>query len=450
MTDCSRRWRSATVTAATLLFSLHALAAVDRLDEVAAIVNDDVVLVSELQERYTSFKSQLTPQQQRQVPEEEVILSQLLERLVVESIQLQEAERRGIEIDDEEVNQTAENYAAQQDMSLEELRNAIQSEGATYEMFIEEIRRQLTLARIQQIMVNRRLYVSKRDIEDFRKSPYFQELASEEYRIGHILLEIDNSPGANGEARAMDTANFLISELRKGTPLSGLAVNYSASNTALEGGDLGWRKASQIPSLFSDQILTMGEGDVAEPIQNSLGIHIVQLLEKRGASTTTGESSLVRHILVSPSAIRSKEETATLIQDIKNRIDEGEDFAELAETYSDDPSSALAGGDLGWSSGENFVPEFQTTMLEAEVGVPSEPFETEYGWHILEVQERRVEDLSEDALNDLALQAIFERRFDELLEGWIKEVRDEAFVQILKGTLSSETVKPESGSGSIF
>ncbi|MCE2407102.1 MAG: peptidylprolyl isomerase [Pseudomonadales bacterium] len=429
------------------LTTASVLAEVERLDSIAAVVNDDVVLLSELNERYESFRAQLTPTQLRQIPDQSAILSQILERLIVESIQLQEAELRGIVIDDEEVNETARNYAAEQNMTVEQLQEALQSEGVTYEMFLAEIRRQMTLSRIQQIMVNRRLYVSQRDIEDFRKSPYFQELASEEYRIGHILLAIDDNAGPGAETRAKDAAEFLVNELRGGTPLSGLAVNYSASNTALEGGDLGWRKASQIPSLFSDQILEMEVGEVAEPIQNSLGIHIVQLLEKRGASTTTGESSLIRHILVSPSAIRSEEETADLIHELKQRMDDGESFAVLAEEYSDDPSSALAGGDLGWNNGENFVPEFQAAMAEAEIGVVPEPFQTEYGWHLLEVQDRRVEDLSEDALNDLALRAIYERRFDELLQSWIKEVRDEAFVQILAGTAPSEQ---ESASDSIF
>lgn len=429
-------------------YSTASFAEVEKLDSIAAIVNDDVVLLSELNERFESFKVQLTPQQLRQIPSQEVILSQILERLIVESIQLQEAELRGIVLDDEEVDQTARNYAAEQGLTLEQLQEALTAEGVTYETFLAEIRRQMTLARIQQIMVNRRLYVSQRDIEDFRKSPYFQELASEEYRIGHILLEIDTSAGADAETRAKETADYLISELRKGTQLSGLAVNYSASNTALEGGDLGWRKASQIPSLFSDQILNMEVGDVAEPIQNSLGIHIVQLIDKRGASTTTGESSLVRHILVSPSAIRSEDEVEVLINDIRQRIEQGEEFAKLAEEFSDDPSSALAGGDLGWNNGENFVPEFQSAMAQAEVGVVTEPFQTEYGWHILEVQERRIEDLSEDALNDLALRAIYERRFDELLQGWIKEVRDEAFVQIMSG--KSASTEQESDSDSIF
>ena len=413
------------------------VAEVEMLDGIAAVVNDDVVMLSELNERFDSFKAQLTPAQMRQIPDQKAILSQILERLIIESIQLQEAEMRGIVIDDEDVNDTARNYAAEQNMTLEQLQEAIKNEGVTYEMFLTEIRRQLTLARVQQIMVNRRLYVSQRDIEDFRKSPYFEELASEEYRIGHILLAIDDNAGPEAEERAKETAEYLIAELQDGKPLAGLAVNYSASNTALEGGDLGWRKASQIPSLFSDQILEMEVGEVAEPIQNSLGLHIVQLIEKRGASTTTGESSLVRHILVSPSAIRSEEETETLIRDIKQRIEDGEDFAVLAEEYSDDPSSALAGGDLGWNSGENFVPEFQAAMAAADVGVVTEPFQSEYGWHVLEVQERRIEDLSEDALNELALRAIYERRFDELLQGWIKEVRDEAFVQVLAGAESS-------------
>ncbi len=424
-------------------------AEVERLDGIAAVVNDDVVLLSELNDRFNSFKAQLTPQQLRQIPNEDAIINQILERLIVESIQLQEAERRGIVIDDEQVDITAQSYAKEQNLTHEQLLEALKTENVSYEMFLAEIRRQMTLARVQQIMVNRRLYVSQRDIEDFRKSPYFEELASEEYRIGHILLAIDDNAGSDAEARAKETATFLIRELRKGIDLSGLAVNYSASNTALEGGDLGWRKASQIPSLFSNAILELEVGEVAEPIQNSLGIHIVQLLEKRGAATTTGERSLVRHILISPSAIRSEEEAAQLIKELKSRLNDGEDFAVLAEEYSDDPSSALAGGDLGWNDGENFVPEFQAAMVDADIGIVTEPFETEYGWHILEVQDRRIEDLSEDALNELALRAIYERRFDELLQGWIKEVRDEAYVQIMAGTESIEQ-EQKSDSDSIF
>ena len=419
-----------------------------QLDSIVAVVNDDVVLLSEVQERFGSFKAQLSPQQLQQIPDTGVILNQILERLIVESIQLQEANNRGIFIDDEEINNTAMDYASNQNMSLDELREAIESEGVQYSDFLAEIRRQLTLARIQQLMVNRRLYVSQRDIEDFRKSPYFQELASEEYRIGHILLGLEENANEKTRESAMDTAEFLIAELEKGTDLAGLAVNYSTANTALEGGDLGWRKASQIPSLFSDQILQMEVGDVGEPVVNSLGVHIVQLLEKRGAATTTGESSLVRHILVSPSAIRSEEECEVLIHDLKSRIELGEDFGELAQEFSDDPSSALTGGDLGWNSGENFVPEFQEAMASAEIGVVTEPFETEYGWHVLEVVDRRVEDLSEDALNNLALQQIYERRFDELLNGWIKEMRDEAFVEIRQELNVSG--KQEIGSGSIF
>lgn len=438
MISSSRRGLAGSLFIGLAMLCTTTLAEVERLDGIAAIVNDDVVLLTELNERFNSFKAQLTPEQLRQVPDQDAIINQILERLIIESIQLQEAEQRGIVIDDEEVGQTATQYAAEQNMTVDQLQEALAAENVSYEMFLSEIRRQMTLARVQQIMVNRRLYVSKRDIEDFRKSPYFQELASEEFRIGHILLAIDSNAGPSAEARAQETADMLIQQLRDGTALAGLAVNFSASNTALEGGELGWRKASQIPSLFSDQILKMAVGEVAEPIKNSLGIHIVQLLDKRGASTTTGESSLVRHILVSPSAIRSEDETAQLIQEIRLRIDQGEEFALLAEEYSDDPSTALAGGDLGWTNGENLVPEFQAAMAQSEIGVVTEPFQTEYGWHILEVQDRRIEDLSEDALNELALRSIYERRFDELLQGWIKEVRDEAYVEILTGTAALE------------
>lgn len=432
----------------TVLATLPITAQEQPLDSIVAVVNDDVVLLSEVQERFNSFKAQLPPEQLRQIPNTDIVVSQILERLIVESIQLQEAENRGIVIDDEEINATAMNYAQQQGLSLDGLRDAIQKEGVPYSDFLSEIRRQLTLARVQQIMVNRRLYVSQRDIEDFRQSPYFAELASEEYRLGHILLAVDSESSQQTKDAAMDTAKFLIAELQSGVELAGLAVNYSTSNTALEGGDLGWRKASQIPSLFGDRIFDLNVGDVLDPIVNSLGIHIVQLVDKRGASTTTGESMLVRHILVTPTAIRTEEQSAELVQELTQRIRLGEDFAELAKEYSDDPASALAGGDLGWTSGENLVPEFQEAMAQAEVGVVTEPFETEYGWHILEVQDRRVEDLSDEALDNLALQAIYERRFDELLNGWIKEVRDEAFVEILQEATASTA--QESDSDSIF
>ena len=434
--------------AVLLTTSLATYAQEQPLDSIVAVVNNDVVLLSEIQERFDSYKAQLNPQQLQQLPDPNVIINQILERLIVESIQLQEADLRGVVIDDEEINSTAMNYAQQQNLTLDQLRAAIESEGVPYSQFLSEIRRQLTLARIQQLMVNRRLYVSQRDIEDFRSSPYFQELASEEYRLGHILLAVDGGANDATKAQAMETAEFLIAELKKGVELSGLAVNYSASNTALEGGDLGWRKASQIPSLFGDKIFDLEIGGVLDPIVNSLGVHIVQLVDKRGASTSTGESSLVRHILITPTAIRSEEESATLIQEIKQRLDQGEDFAELAKEFSDDPASALAGGDLGWGSGENFVPEFQEAMAAAEIGVVTEPFETEYGWHLLEIQDRRIEDLSDEALNNLALQAIYERRFDELLNGWIKEVRDEAFVEIIQEATAS--TDQESASDSIF
>ena len=214
-----------------------------------------------------------------------------------------------------------------------------------------------------------------------------------------------------------------------------MAATYSSANSALEGGDLGWRKASQIPSLFSEATLELGVGETAKPLENSLGLHIVQLLDKRGASTIRGQKTKLRHILIAPSALRDEAASQAAIEDLRQQIVDGADFTEIASEFSDDPGTALSGGDLGWTDGEEFVAEFKLAMELTEIGEISEPFQTEFGWHILEVEDRRIDDLSEEALDSLATQTLYERRFDETLQQWLKEIRDEAYVKVLRDTI---------------
>jgi len=225
-------------------------------------------------------------------------------------------------------------------------------------------------------------------------------------------------------------AMAIVEELRGGADFAQMAVARSSSTRALEGGDLGWRRAGALPSLFSETVLEMKVGDVAEPIKTGDAIHIIKLLEQRGAGMERMAQTNVRHILVSPSEIRTPAETAKLIQVIKARIDVGEDFAELAAEYSQDPGSALVGGELGWSEAASFVPEFAATMDATEIGATSEPFQSQFGWHVLQVIDRREEDMSEETRERMALDILHKQRFEEEQQEWLKEIRDEAFVEV--------------------
>ena len=413
-----------------LLAAFGAHAIVEEVDGIAAIVNEDIILVSELQQRYDAFMLQAQQASADQLPPRDVILSQLMERLILESLQLQEAELRGIEIEDEELTNAVRNFARNNRMDLDTFLTSLAAEGISYRQFREDVRRELLLNRIQRGMVNRRIYISDQDIKDLRASPFFKDMVSDEFRVGHILLTVEDSSSRQAVAAAEARAAQIVTELEQGADFGKMAIENSSASTALEGGDLGWRKATALPSLFSDVVLRLDPGETALPMTNSLGVHIIQLLEKRGASTEKETRTLLRHILIQPSAIRTDAEALELIGDIRDQILAGADFADMAIEYSDDAGTALAGGDLGWTAGGDFVEDFYNAMNETAVDEISEPFRSEFGWHILEIQGRREEAMGEEALNDHALRVLHSRRFDEKLQEWLKEIRDEAYVQI--------------------
>ncbi len=419
---------TAWAVAALLALAGSANAQPKMVDGIVAIVNDDVVLASEVLERYDAVMQRLQAEG-GEAPPKDAILEQILERLIVESIQLQEAEMRGVLVDDETLTNAVRDYAAQNGMDIDQFISALGSEGVSYRAFRDQVSRQLTLDRVQREVVNRRVYVTQQDIDELLASPFFAEQISDEYRIGHILLPVEQGADANEREAVQAQADAIVEQLREGADFAAMAVEHSSASTALEGGDLGWRKASRLPSLFAEQVLALEIGGVAEPLGNASGFHIVKLLDKRGASQQTNSETLVRHILLEPSAIRSDDETRAAIEELRQRIVDGEDFAALAVEHSDDPGSALAGGDLGWSTADGFVREFQEAMAGTEVDEISPPFRTEFGWHILEVQGRREQDASDEARRDYAVRVLHAQRFDDGLQEWLKEIRDEAFVE---------------------
>jgi len=412
-----------------LIGASAAQAQYQELDGIVAIVDDDVVLASELLSRLEVVREQIA-RENVQPPPDNVLVSQLMERLVLENIQLQQARRRGVEIDDESLTRAVAAFAQQNEMTIEQFQQALVDDGMSYRSFREDIRREMLIQRLQRNMVNRRISISEQDVEDLLDSPYYQQLLSDEFRVGHILLAIEAGAGEGTVQAAADEAEQIVKDLRAGAEFKETAIAKSAGARALEGGDLGWRRAGELPSLFADEALQLEIGETADPIKSASGFHIIQLLDQRGAGVQTQDQTLARHILVQPSAIRTTEQTEALIGDIHGQLAAGSDFCALAAEHSEDPGSALNCGDLGWTTGEQFVPAFVEAMNATATGELSAPFESRYGWHVIEVLERRTQDMGEEARRNMALQILHQRRFDEELQAWLKEIRDEAFVEL--------------------
>ena len=413
----------------TLAFCMGAAGEYQELDAIVAIVDDDVVLASELLSRMATVEEQIA-RQNVQAPPQDVLVSQLMERLVLESIQVQQAERRGLQIDDETLTRSVLSFAEQNGMTLEQFQQALIQDGRSYREFREDIRREMLIQRLQRNLVNRRIAISEQDVEDLLDSPYYQQLLSDEFQVGHILLAVEDRASEETLAAAAREAEAIVAELRAGADFRETAIAKSAGARALEGGDLGWRRAGELPSLFAAPVSAMQVGDTSDPIPSPSGFHIVQLFDRRGAGVQTQEQTLVRHILVQPSAIRTPEETEALARKLHGQLAEGADFCELAAEHSEDPGSALNCGDLGWTTGEQFVPAFVEAMNATATGELSAPFQSDYGWHVLEAQDRRTQDMGEEARRNMALQILHQRRFDEELQKWLKEIRDEAFVEV--------------------
>ena len=422
---CGMTW--AALLSLAVLPASHAV--YQELDGIVAVVEDDVVLASELNYRFTQVVRQMQ-QSNIQMPPDDVLMSQIMERLIIESIQRQEAQRRGIEIDDETLTRAVMSFAEGNNMTLEQFQQALAADGIGYRQFREEIRAEMMITRLQRNLINRRISISEQEVKGLLNSPYYAQLFSDEYRVGHILLSLEEGASDALIERVENEASAIIADLRSGADFAQTAIAKSSSSTALEGGDLGWRRAGELPSLFAETVLEMSVGDVAQPIRTSGAFHIIKLLERRGAGMQRIEQTNVRHILVKPSEIRSPEETATLIGEIKAQIDAGEDFVELAKQHSEDPASALAGGDLGWATPDQFVGQFGDVMQATAIGGTSEPFLTQFGWHVLQVLDRREQDMSDEARENMALDILHKRRFEEERQEWLKEMRDEAFVEV--------------------
>ena len=400
-----------------------------KLDGIVAVVDEDVVLASELLERINLVQESMI-QNKVPMPERDVFVRQVLDRLIIENIQLQEANNRGVVIDDQTLSQAVQQFAESNGQTVEEFVVGLESQGTSYRKFREDIRLEMTLSRLQRGMINQRISISDQDISGLLNSPFYKDFFSDEYSLGHIRLDLSDNPSETDKERLIVEANNLVEQLRGGEDFGKIAAAKSSSSTALDGGSLGWRRAGEIPSLFAEIALEMEIGDISDPIVSGSAVHIIKLVERRGAGMQELSQTLVSHILIKPSEIRSDKESRDLSESIYRQLLQGSEFAALAKQYSDDPGTALNGGSLGWSEEGQFVPEFSEVMGKTETGQLSEPFLSPFGWHVLRVDDRRVQNISDEARREMATDILFKRRFEEERQEWLKEIRDEAYVEI--------------------
>ena len=412
-----------------LFISLAATAQIQLLDKVIAIVDDDVVLQSELDLRMTAVYGQIQ-QSGTQPPPQEILLQQVLDRLISERLQLNMAYSAGVRIGDEELNLALARIAAGNKITMEQYVEQIHAQGQTIANVREEIRNEMTLMRVQQGKVMRRIRISEQELDNFLNSEEGRFLTSPDVNVGQILLTVSSSLSSAETDQVLDRANDLLVQAVAGTDFRQLAIANSADQSALQGGDLGWRKMAQLPGVFIEAVEKMSPGEVSQPIRSGAGYHLLKLYETRGGGEQLIEQHFARHILIKPNQIRDQVTTIEQLSGLRERTIAGEDFADLAKEFSEDPGSGLKGGELGWSTPGMFVPEFEETMGTIAVGEISLPFSSQFGWHILQVTERRKQDFSDNILRNRAENMLRQRKYEEELQVWLQEIRDEAFIEI--------------------
>lgn len=410
------------------LLAATAQAQVRPLDRVVAIVDNDVVMQSQLEARLREVQ-QTIDKRGGALPPENVLSQQVLERLIIENIQLQIGDRSGIRITDEELNQAMGTIAQRNGMSLEQFREALARDGLSYADARDQVRREMIISRVRQRRVAERIQVTDQEVQNFLASDLGKMQLSEEFRLANILIPVSEGASSSEIQAADRQAQELYQQLQQGADFAQLAIARSASETALEGGEMGWRKAGQLPPPFDSMISQLNPGEVTEPVRTPGGFIILKLIEKRGGDTQVRDEVHVRHILIKPSEIRSEEETRRLVERLYQRIVAGEDFAELAKSFSEDPGSALNGGDLNWIDPEALVPEFREVMNNTASGELSKPFKSPYGWHVLQVMGRRATDSSAQFREQQAANVLRNRKYDEELQAWLRQIRDEAYVE---------------------
>jgi peptidyl-prolyl cis-trans isomerase SurA len=419
---------SSLVTLSLLSFSAYADTII-KLDRIVAIVDKQAITEQELETKVQTVSDQLE-KQGKQLPEPRILRKQILERLIVDSIQLQLAEERGIKINEVQLEKTIERIAEQNQMTVEAFKAALSNDGISYPVFREDMRNEITIARLKEAEINNRINISEGEVDNYLTTQEnSKDGKQEEFELSHILIRTpeDSSP------KDLELAQLKVEEalkaLNKGDTFEQVSANLSDAPNALEGGNMGWRSSSQIPAAFLALLSDLEVGGISKPIRSPNGFHIVKVNDKRSAnSTLIIDQTRARHILIKLNEVVSEQEAKLKIDGLKERLDNGAIFGELAQQYSED-GSASNGGDLGWVSPGDTVPEFEKAMDALALEEISEPIRSTFGWHIIQVMERRKQDMTDQAARIQARKEIFARKVEEAYQDWVNELRDRAFVE---------------------
>lgn len=418
--------RLTTLLLTALLWLPPAGAELVSLDKIVAIVDESAITRRELEERIRLIRIDFQ-KSQRRLPDDATLRRQVLELLVNESLLLQEAKRRGIRITDSQLNQTMQRLARQNNLSLSDFRLRLIAEGIGYDEYRESVRRELTITTLGRQYAQRNASVSDAEVDDFIERSGDGDV-DYEYRLAHILIAVPDAASPAQVADAQALAGEVLARLEQGEAFDSLANTFSTGETALQGGDLGWRKKAEIPSLFTEPVLAMEAGDYAGPIRSASGFHIVYLRDLRAAGQVLTRQTRSRHILIKPNELISETEARERLEELRGRILAGEDFARLARLYSVDYSSGAEGGDIGWQGPGGTVPEYEAVAERLGIGELSRPFRTQFGWHLVEVTDRRTVDETAQTRRNQIYSQLLEQKQREIFDLWKRRLRDEAFV----------------------
>ena len=404
--------------------------AIQPIDQIAAVVNDEVITRQELERRYQEITRQMRGQN-IQLPPRKLLEQQLMERMITELALLQFAKNSGIRVDPVQVERAVQRIAEQNKLTVDQLRVALEQDGVNFDRFRENIRNEILLARTRERQVDNRLTVSDAEIEGYLQTQSAQG-RDEEFNLSHILITVPENASPEQIQARKARAEDILNQLNKGGDFAQLSASYSDAPNALQGGGLGWKASGQIPALYVESLRNLKPGETAPLLKSANGFHIVKLNEKRGKDVTTViTQTRVRHILIKPSELTSESDARNRLLQIRERVEQGgAKFEDLARQYSEDLGSGAKGGELNWVSPGDLVPEFQKAMDALKPGELSQPVQSPFGWHLIQVLERRQQDVTEERQRLQARQNIRDRKSEEAFQEWVRQVRDQAYVEL--------------------
>ena len=412
------------------LYSLNVMAeSIVPLDNIVAVVNEDVITQLELRAEFNEVVNILRKQQAK-LPSAAILSKQVLDRMILERIQIDMANRTGIKVDDTTLNLAINSIAAKNNLSISEFRAKLAQDGINFQTFRDEIKKQILLQRLIQRNVVNKINITAQEVDNFLFNINKQGGIDQDFHIKHILIAVPEASSPKVIKKAQKKASDMVLKLREGQNFSQMALSMSDGQKALEGGDLGWLKGGEIPSIFTDAVSTMKKGEISEPIRSASGFHIITIIDKKGGRTHIVTQTNARHILLKPTIIEDQSRVKRRLNNIRTRIINGEDFATMAKAYSEDTSSATKGGDLGWFKPGTMVPEFDEAVNNLQIGDISELVRSSFGYHIIEVLGRRTHDDADELIREKARAALKKRKVAEEKELFYHRIRDEAFVEI--------------------